>query len=228
MEKHFTAHFPFEEMPNLVKLIQAQHAFRYDYSFDKHRIDFLDDQHNTFGYLRLPISMNYKSLTDDTTYLIALIQTGDCAVGIFQNREPLAHKVLKSYLVRKKHGKSQLKYLKTKGKSKAGSRVRLGNAIDFFENINLKITEYVEEYSPERIAISCPKTIWPFLFQSKIECPFAKDDERLYKIPLHVPTPKQEVLLKINRSLQGGELALDTSYAAIQPIAAHLNIDVTS
>jgi hypothetical protein len=48
----------------------------------------------------------------------------------------------------------------------------------------------------------------PYLFQSKQTCPFEKKDERLYKIPFHVHTPKLDELMKINRSLQGGLLEI--------------------
>ena len=49
-------------------------------------------------------------------------------------------------MVRKKRGVSQIKHLKTKGKSRAGSRVRLAETEEFFENINGRLQDYFEEH----------------------------------------------------------------------------------
>ena len=88
---------------------------------------------------------------------------------------------------RKKQGFSQIKYLNKKGKSRAGSRVRLASTLEFFEDINAKLTALLEEHTVERIALNITPGLIPYLHQSKVPCPFEKQDIRLYKIPLHIP-----------------------------------------
>ena len=160
-------------------------------------------------YLPLDLKINTDLEVDElytSCYTITLIQSGACALGYFEDDDMLDHKVFKTYMVRKKQGKSQLTHLNTKGKSRAGSRIRLANSIQFFEDINERQQEYFEEYDIDRIAISCSKTLWPFLFDSKTQCPFKKDDQRLYKIPIHVNTPNYEQLEHTHLYLQKGHL----------------------
>lgn len=173
---------------------------------------------------RLPISIPPPSLLTDLEdfsiqYVIVLIQSGQCALGLFRDGKNLDHKVFRSYMVRKKQGKSQIKYLKTKGKSRAGSRVRLAGALEFFENINERLQEYFEDQQIDRIAISCSKTLIPFLYDAKIACPFDKKDERLLKIPKHIHTPTYEILMDANKFLLRGEIIYQEEF---QPLVDSL------
>lgn len=183
--------------------------FRYDYT--KHRVIILDDLENELLNLRLPIDISvsnelgYDEL-DEVNYIILLIQSGSAALGYFEEDEVIDHKVFKSYMVRKKQGKSQISYLNSKGKSRAGSRVRLANTILFFENINERLQEYVDEYTINRIAMSCSKTLLPYIYNSKTACPFDKKDDRLFKIPKHIHTPNYEILMNTQQFLLKGEL----------------------
>jgi hypothetical protein len=106
---------------------------------------------------------------------------------VMEGKKNLYHTTFSAYMTRKKQGFSQIKYLNKKGKSRAGSRVRLASTIDFFENINTTLSDLFEEYAIERIAVDCNATLIPYLHQSKVPCPFDKRDIRLYKIPLHIP-----------------------------------------
>lgn len=198
------------------KLLQTlpQTQTRYTYDPEKHRIILYDTAGNEQVYFRLPITLGIGKqdllpATDKVNYVVLLIQSGNCALGYFEDGHNLDHKVFRSYMVRKKQGKSQIKYLKTKGKSRAGSRVRLGETVEFFENINGRLQDYFEYYNVNRIAISCSKTLIPYLYSSKVATPFEKNDPRLYKIPRHVHTPIYEVLLDTNRFLQKGELIFE-------------------
>ncbi|MDX5438806.1 MAG: hypothetical protein LPK03_16525, partial [Pontibacter sp.] len=175
----------------------------YTYDREKHRLALLDEAGNERLYFRLPITVPAPetAATAQVNYVILLIQAGNCAMGYFENGVNLNHKVFRSYMVRKKQGKSQIKYLKTKGKSRAGSRVRLGETAEFFENINERLQEYFQEHEVHRIAISCSKTLLPYLYNSKVATPFDKHDPRLYKIPKHIHTPIYEVMLDANRYL---------------------------
>lgn len=184
-------------------------SFNYLYDYEKHRIVLMDERGREIMIFRLPISLpspSELSEEKEVHYVILLIQAGNCAMGYFEDDRTLDHKVFRSYMVRKKQGKSQIKYLKTKGKSRAGSRVRLGETVEFFENINGRLHEYFEEHSIDRIAISCSKTLIPYLFGSKTAPPFDKKDERLFKIPRHVHTPIYEVMMDTQKFLQKGEI----------------------
>lgn len=204
---------PYESALRLLRYLQ-EHNIVHEYDHEKHRLLLPGNDAEGQLYLRLPITLAppvQGKFREDTpvNYVILLIQSGSCAVGYFENGRNYNHKVFRSYMVRKKQGKSQIKYLKTKGKSRAGSRVRLGETVEFFENINERLQEYFEEHEIDRIAISCSKTLLPYLYSSKVETPFDKHDLRLLKIPKHVHTPIYEVLLDTNRYLMSGELVYD-------------------
>lgn len=216
-----------ERSAELVRRIQES-GMPYEYDEEKHRLVLPDETNQEQLYFRLPITLPKPGMERKVPihYVILLIQSGNCALGYFENGRCLDHKVYRSYMVRKKQGKSQIKYLKTKGKSRAGSRVRLGETVEFFENINGRLQEYFEEHEVHRIAISCSKTLIPFLFSSKAETPFTKQDARLYKIPRHVHTPIYEVLLDTNRFLLRGELIFDEAQQHIaEALIAFVNDD---
>lgn len=191
----------------LQALKDSGRPFHYDYP--KHRIILENEEGQEIVSFRLPITVaapDQPSYQHPLHYIILLIQSGSCALGYFEGEDNLDHKVFRSYMVRKKQGKSQIKYLKTKGKSRAGSRVRLGETIEFFENINERLQSYFEEYDVHRIAFSCSTTLIPYLFGSKIPTPFDKRDERIFKIPRHIHTPIYEVLMDTQKFLRKGEL----------------------
>jgi hypothetical protein len=206
----------------LQKILEMKFPVHYDQ--EKHRLLLLDAQGNEQVAFRLPLTTpplqnNTLTETQPVYYVILLIQAGNCAMGYFEDGVNQNHKVFRSYMVRKKQGKSQIKYLKTKGKSRAGSRVRLGETAEFFENINGRLQEYFAQHEIHRIALSCSKTLLPYLFDSKIPTPFDKRDERLFKIPKHVHTPIYEVMMNTNRFLQRGELFYDPIH---QPLIEEL------
>jgi hypothetical protein len=184
-----------------------QAGLPYVYEPDKHRVVLLDETGREQVYFRLPLVLAPPGQDPEQVhYVVLLIQSGNCAMGYFENGVNLDHKVFRAYMVRKKQGKSQIKYLKTKGKSRAGSRVRLAETVEFFENINERLQEYFSGRQIDRIALSCSKTLLPFLFDSKVATPFDKRDTRILKIPRHIHTPIYEVLLDTHKFLLKGEL----------------------
>ncbi|GAB3812185.1 hypothetical protein GCM10028895_02970 [Pontibacter rugosus] len=198
-----------EKSATLLQNLQAA-SVPFTYEQEKHRLALLDATGNEQLYFRLPITLPAPcTIQKQVNYVILLIQSGNCALGYFENGKNKNHKVFRSYMVRKKQGKSQIKYLKTKGKSRAGSRVRLGETVEFFENINERLQTYFEEHEVDRIAISCSKTLIPYLYNSKVATPFSKNDPRLYKIPKHIHTPIYEVMMQANKFLLRGELIYD-------------------
>ncbi len=185
----------------------------FDYIFHKHRVEVFDETSQTNIQIRLPIHFRYPDLKskDPVKSVILLIQSGQSAMGYMNGDLLEDHKVFATYMVRKKQGKSQVKYLKTKGKSRAGSRLRLANTTRFFENINLRLQSYFENHTIDRIAMSCSKTLLPFLFKSRVNCPFDKRDERIYRIPRHIYRPTFEVLLNTRHFLLKGEICFESN-----------------
>ena len=183
----------------------------YQYDPEKHRVVLLDAAGNEQVYFRLPVTFPApeKDLTlpaEPVNYIILLVQSGSCAIGYFEDGKNLDHKVFRAYMVRKKRGVSQIKHLKTKGKSRAGSRVRLAETEEFFENINERLQEYFSEFRVDRIALSLPKILMPYFFNSKTATPFHKHDPRIFRIPRHIHTPIYEVLTDTHKFLLKGEL----------------------
>jgi len=182
-----------------------------EYDFEKHRFNW-EEQGRAFG-LRLPITVfgNEEGQVDlerVVTYIMLLVQSGSASVGVFKHEECLSHKVFGSYMVRKKQGKSQIKHLKTKGKSRAGSRMRLASGAEMFENVNERLQRHFSEHEFDRIAFSCSKILLPFLFSAKAETPFDKKEPKIYKIPKHLHQPNFQVMLGMQRFINQGELIL--------------------
>lgn len=176
----------------------------------KHQWEFYDGEKVVFK-LRMPITVapsRREDLVSDghLNYVLLLIRSGAAAVGYFSQGENIEHKVFRAYMVRKQQGKSQIKHLKTKGKSRAGSRIRLAETLRFFEEINERLSVYFNSYPIHRIGISCPATLIPYLYQSKEKTPFEKNDARIMTIPTHIVNPTYEILNKANRFLLQGEL----------------------
>ncbi|HLT06550.1 MAG TPA: hypothetical protein VK014_03430 [Cyclobacteriaceae bacterium] len=187
-----------------------KHPLEWRYETRKHRILFEGDDDKLVTF-RLPISIpspgaHYHIPDDRCNYILLMVRSGIASVGYFENGVNIDHKVFRAYMVRKKQGMSQIKYLKTKGKSRAGSRVRLADTREFFEDINTRLALYFDDFHIERIGLSCPATLFPFLFKSKIPTPFEKNDPRILKIPKHIQHPTFEALLDTNAYLLQGEL----------------------
>lgn len=184
----------------------------------KHKLLGYDRAGNVCWDLRLPLPMpDLKDFEQDLSryldhipeeppdYVLALIQLGASALGYFEEGEVVQHKAIKKYMKRHKRGKAQISYLNTRGKSKAGSRIRLANTVRFFEEINERLTEWDEDYLPDRIIYSCTPQLWGLLFQSKVPPPFKKKDPRLVKVPKDVGIPTFEELLDVNEFILKGE-----------------------
>ncbi|NLR93596.1 hypothetical protein [Flammeovirga agarivorans] len=181
--------------------------FESHYNKDSHTIEYLENSEIQYS-LRLPWQLNTQFEARDVVYVICIIQTESASVGLVKNDEIVLHKTFSTYAVRKKQGKSQIKYLKTRGKSKAGSRLRLANTINFFEHINERLTEYFKDNTVEKIAFSCSKILIPYLYSSKVACPFDKKDERIYKVPKHLSNANFEDLQMVHQLLSKGELII--------------------
>ena len=135
---------------------------------------------------------------------LLLVQAGASAVGIWDDDELIRHKVIKKYVVRGK-GRAQTLHLKTRGKSRYGSRLRLQNARAQLEETNQKLQDWWDELGePERIVASCPVRTWPELFKAEPPPPFEKNDPRLRRAGLDVRIPSFEELLRVRSLLYRG------------------------
>jgi hypothetical protein len=191
------------------KLIKNYEKNEFSLSIDKKKrtITYYDSNDDIIFKIRFALNLDFDQASqkivelDFQNHIVLIIKSGIASIAFFENRQLIDHKVFRAYMVRKKQGKSQIKYLKTKGKSRAGSRVRLQETIDFFENINQRLLEYFKEYRIDTIAFSCSQTLIPYFFQSKTLTPFDKKDDRIYKIPKHIDSGTHENLLEVNNQL---------------------------
>ncbi len=195
------------------------------YKAVSHRLYLLDELNNEILYIRLPVNFppytGLHSLHGDIgKYVILLIQSGYSAMGLFEKDKAIEHKAFTSYMVRKKQGKSQIKHLKTKGKSRAGSRIRLESADRFFYTINGRLETYFNNHTIGRIALSCSTTLIPYFFNEKYSPPFDKKDERIVRIPAYVNTPNYSELKKVHHFLLQAEIIMkDADHTIIDRIS---------
>jgi len=134
--------------------------------------------------------------------LVLLVQAGASSLGVWEGAELVAHKVIKKYVVRGK-GKAQPLHLKTRGKSRYGSRLRLRNAARQLEQTVEKIAEWRAHLGPfRRVFRSVPVRTWGGL-STALE-PHVGDAEAVVRIPEDVRVPDHEELLRIRRFLECG------------------------
>ena len=111
-------------------------------------------------------------------------------------------------MVRQKQGKSQFKYLKTKGKSRAGSRIRLEETLLFFNEINERLQVYAKQYPLNFWGLGCAKTLWPLLFDGEITAPFTSKSSELIELPYPFSKGSYEELQELELRLQQFHLLL--------------------
>lgn len=175
------------------------------YLKDKHQI-LIEGSSDWLAKIYMPWNLEFDmkagfSLKENFHFALVLIRAGQAVVGHSHDGVLLDHKVFRAYMVRQKQGKSQIKYLKTKGKSRAGSRIRLGETERFFEEINERLTEYSSNFPIDMWGISCGKTLWPYYFESETAPPFLQNQENLISIPFHIAQASFESLGNVNTQL---------------------------
>lgn len=166
---------------------------------------FLDDQQEI-------TQEELDKLEDCPDYLILLIQAGNAALAYYEEGELQNHKVIRRYMVRKKQGKSQLKHLESKGKSRLGSRIRLAETIEFFEEINQKISDWEVIEQVDYIFYHSSILLWNKIFESKVSSVFEKEDERIHKLPLDIQTPVFEEIIQVQNFLTIGKLHMLSNF----------------
>jgi hypothetical protein len=181
------------------------------YIEEKHQLVY---ENNESLQLKVRLPLRTKWLSNQTLFedeempfILLIVESGQAALAYGEGNHIIEHKVFKSYMVRKKQGKSQIKYLKTKGKSKAGSRVRLANTVHFFEEIQEKINEWLAYFELDYIALSCSKSLYSHLFTERFN--LDRNDPRIIKIPKHIQEANFENILAIHTYLLKAELIYD-------------------
>ena len=137
-------------------------------------------------------------------FLVLLMQAGAGSYGLWQDDQVITHKTLRKYVTRG-NGKAQTTYLKTRGKSRYGSRLRLRNANLFLTETNEKFNDWWGEHGPwDRVFFSCPVRMWPELFKARPAPPFEK--QNAIKIGMDVRVPSFEELQRVRTFLGRGRI----------------------
>ncbi|MDQ7086569.1 MAG: hypothetical protein Q9Q13_01355 [Acidobacteriota bacterium] len=157
-----------------------------------------------------------RGVTDMQSYLaglpeapplqhVVLLQAGAAALGVFSAGETVVTKSLKKYVVRGR-GRAQPLYLRTRGKSRLGSRLRLRNARAMLVEINQRLAGWVNRFGvPGEVFYNAPVRLWSELFAAKVPPPVG-DPGAWIKIPLDLPVPTTKVLLATYRRMSYGKI----------------------
>ena len=162
------------------------------------------------GYSPLPqpeLLESYVKRLEPTppSFVLLLMEAGQAALGVVEEGELIRHKVIRKYMVRKKQGKAQLTHLKTQGKSRYGSRLRLANSIQFFEEINDYLQKWPEVEEASTTLYRCTPRLWAEVFRSKVPPPFTTEDERLFSIPEDLEACNFEQMQRLLKKAPTGE-----------------------
>ena len=179
---------------------------------EKHQL-LLENKVSWLAKLFLPWTMTWLpegkfQVQEDVHYCLTLVRAGQASLGYFHQGKLLDHKVFRGYLVRQKQGKSQFKYLKTKGKSRAGSRIRLEETLVFFKEINERLQVYAKQYPLNFWGLGCAKTMWPLLFDGEMKPPFTSKSAELIELPYPFTKGSYEELQELELRLQQFHLLL--------------------
>ena len=140
--------------------------------------------------------------------LLLLLQAGAMAIGYWDGDELVQHKAERRYVVRG-HGRAQPLHSKTRGKSRYGARLRLQNWKRLLVDTNTRLAAMCGLHGePERLFVAVPVRALADLYATDPPPPFARDDERLQRVPMHVHRPDHEELLRVHRWLGIGRLEL--------------------
>jgi hypothetical protein len=208
-----------EHAHQLLKIAELK-GWQIHYVPDKHQV-LIENETSWLAKLYLPWTQTWFpeigfGLAEDVHYCITLVRAGQAAVGYFHQGILLDHKVFRAYLVRQKQGMSQFKYLKTKGKSRSGSRIRLEETELFFKDINQRLQVYTNQYPLTYWGLGCSKTLWPVLFDAAVPPPFTSKSAELIELPYPFSKASFE-------ELQVLELRLTQFHLLLSPLGEALN-----
>lgn len=140
--------------------------------------------------------------------VVVLLQYGAMAMGYWDGEALVRHKAEKRYVVRG-NGTAQVTHLRTKGKSRYGSRLRLQNWELLLRDVTERLVAWREELpEPERVFLAMTPRAASALWSIDPAPPFARDDARIRRVPRHVHVPDHAELLAVDRWLSSGELTM--------------------
>jgi hypothetical protein len=125
-----------------------------------------------------------------------LFRAGSAALGLCDAGILIDHKCFQRYVVRGR-GRAQQSHLKTKGKSRYGSRLRLQNFERLQKESIQRLWTWDEEEKLDRVFLSCPERLFSDLLSGNPPFPLAKDDGRLRRLPIHVHEPRFAELARV-------------------------------
>lgn len=136
---------------------------------------------------------------------LVLMQAGAVSLGVAHGSSMLATKTLKRYVVRGV-GRAQGLHLRTKGKSRYGSRLRLQNAELLAAEVHAKLSAWRTQFGAPNVAyVSAPERLWAEFLDSHEQPPFG-ECPLILGIPLDTGVPCTEALLDVDRALQHGRI----------------------
>ncbi len=135
--------------------------------------------------------------------LFLLVQAGAVALGLWKDSKLVAHKAMKKYVVRGR-GRAQPTHLKTRGKSRYGSRLRLQNANRLQAQTIEKIAEWKDTFGEiDSVFLSATPRLWSNYSKNLRDLL----PESITKIPLDVRVPCYKELLRVRRIFEYAILA---------------------
>ncbi len=142
-------------------------------------------------------------INEGPSVLFLIVRAGQAIIAHIMNHNVVAYKVLNRYMVRKSQGKSQLSYLKQKGKSRLGSRIRLQQTKKFFLDINHCLDGFLRQVNPpiEDIFLSCTPILKGYWWQHHPPSTIKKEDPRWRRIPFHCNQPSRDGLEMIYKKM---------------------------
>ncbi|MFH0943825.1 MAG: hypothetical protein V2A76_01395 [Planctomycetota bacterium] len=159
-----------------------------------------------------PIPEGIESVTDYLDrledelglHVALLIRAGVSALGIWREEQLLVHKIIRKYVVRGQ-GRAQPTHLKTRGKSRYGSRLRLQGARAQLEETNQRLLDWRREYGTEdRFFLSGPVRLLADLRRADPAPPDSL--QHALRIRLPVRDPSHAELLRVRRLLCRGSI----------------------
>lgn len=154
------------------------------------------------------------ALRDDLTagtHALLLLRAGASALGVWHGHELLRHKAFKRYVVRGS-GKAQPTHLKTKGKSRYGSRLRLQNWERLLGETSERLHTWWREIGPPaRMFVAMPVRLRAEFAAADPAPPFGMDDPLVRAVPFHVHEPDHAELLRVHGLLGSGAVHVDAA-----------------
>lgn len=160
---------------------------------------------------RIPLILNEDTLqypselinkaTSKQSSMILLMQAGDAVMGLVQAETLVASRTIRKYMVRKSQGKAQYSYLKQRGKSRLGSRIRLRETEAFFAMISEQLSDWMQEFKVDTVFLSCAPPLKGAWYSANHPPPLDKQDRRWRRIPFSINRPAMYELKRIHRLL---------------------------